>query len=793
MKKIALGIASALLFFAFSAFAAVIRVPQDQQTIQMAIDSAANGDTVLVEPGTYAEHIDFKGKGILVKSRAGADSTIIRKIADGFFLVRMLSGEPSSAILDGFTLIGSSTVAVDMNSDGVIRNNIITGNAGGGIACLYGYPKIERNLIVSNGGSYGIYVYPCNGVPGKVENNSIAYNNGVGLYIDDGLCTSTFLIRNNIVFSNSSYGIYARGGVHNLKYNCVFANTPGNYFGILPGLTDISVNPLFVGGSPFDYHLQSHSPCIDAGDPSTPVPPKGGTRVDIGAFEFELGPAFTLISPANSNVEITQTPTLVWHKLADSFTTTQFSYLVIYDDTISFTSPDYSPSSFDTSYQVSPPLPYGKTFYWKVRAVDDSAQLVYSKDTRTFKIDTPPTIPTDISPDSGDVLDFNDYLIWLEGSDPDPGDNVIYQLQIDDDPAFANPEVDQGGITGNNSAGEEKPAILSALSNAIAIQLKNLTNHTNLKDDSAYFWRVRSIDNHGLGSNYTAGTRSFTLNLQNTAPNPVPGGFSPAGNQIVANNHPNMSWFAATDPDTEDTPATLQYNIRLDTDGEIANNFRFQYTTSPGSTSLPVPDSLQENAQWYCAVRTVDSKGGRSAFSSVQNFRVNGHNQPPQNFSLFSPATNGKLFSKTPNLDWADAADPDPDDSASYVVIMANDSNFQFSFSSGQLFSSSYTVGSGLLSRGQQYFWKVKATDNNNLNTFSNEVFKFRVLQLGDANGDGSLTSADIVLILNFVFLGIPITPSEVADMNCDSMATSSDVVLALNAIFLGQPPPCDP
>jgi hypothetical protein len=185
--------------------------------------------------------------------------------------------------------------------------------------------------------------------------------------------------------------------------------------------------------------------------------------------------------------------------------------------------------------------------------------------------------------------------------------------------------------------------------------------------------------------------------------------------------------------------------------------------------------------------------GGRAAFSAVQDFRVNGYNEPPGAFSLVSPPTDSKLFSKTPPLDWADAADPDPDDSASYIVIMANDSNFQFSFSSGQLFTSSYTVGSGLLSRGQQYFWKVKATDNNNLNTFSNEVFKFRVLQLGDANGDGSLTSADIVIILNHVFLGIPIDPPEVADMNCDAVATSSDVVIALNVVFLGQAPPCDP
>jgi len=61
-----------LLLISFgSAGGAVIYVPDDEPTIQDAIDSAANGDTIIVRPGTYVERIDFDGKGIAVVSENG--------------------------------------------------------------------------------------------------------------------------------------------------------------------------------------------------------------------------------------------------------------------------------------------------------------------------------------------------------------------------------------------------------------------------------------------------------------------------------------------------------------------------------------------------------------------------------------------------------------------------------------------------------------------------------------------------------------------------------------------------
>jgi hypothetical protein len=238
----------------------------------------------------------------------------------------------------------------------------------------------------------------------------------------------------------------------------------------------------------------------------------------------------------------------------------------------------------------------------------------------------------------------------------------------------------------------------------------------------------------------------------------------------------------------------LLYHLRLDTDGEIAGNFQFGYATPPGDTTFVPLDSLAENSHWYWAVRAVDSKGARSPFSAIQDFYINAVNEPPSAFSLLAPGDSSFTVTKSPTLDWADATDPDPFDAVSYEVLISPFANFDSAFVAGGLSTSSYTVQTGALAvRGRLYYWKVRAVDNASLNTESSEVFRFTLLKLGDANKDGQLTSADIVLLLNFIFLGEVIDPSELADLNCDGIYTGADIVLALNAVFLGQLPPCDP
>ena len=64
----------------------------------------------------------------------------------------------------------------------------------------------------------------------------------------------------------------------------------------------------------------------------------------------------------------------------------------------------------------------------------------------------------------------------------------------------------------------------------------------------------------------------------------------------------------------------------------------------------------------------------------------------------------------------------------------------------------------------------------------------------GDVNLSGSLTSADIIAMVNFVFKGgAPPLPCEAAaDVNCNGSVTSADVIFMVGHVFKGGPGPCD-
>ena len=214
MRYLTIIFCCVLVLFSFhQAQATIICVPAEQPTIQAGINVAVNGDTVLVAPGTYYEHINFNGKEILVKSEAGPENTIIDKLYDGLSIVTFAAGEDTGSVLDGFTIrnaSGGSGIECRSASP-LIVDNIITNNTavypGGGIRCEGSSPVIKHNVISNNSASAGGGLYVHNSSHPIVVNNEIVSNNvtslGGGVYCYS-YCNAT--ITGNIIISNTCGG-----------------------------------------------------------------------------------------------------------------------------------------------------------------------------------------------------------------------------------------------------------------------------------------------------------------------------------------------------------------------------------------------------------------------------------------------------------------------------------------------------------------------------------------------------------------------------------------------------------
>jgi C1A family cysteine protease len=70
-------------------------------------------------------------------------------------------------------------------------------------------------------------------------------------------------------------------------------------------------------------------------------------------------------------------------------------------------------------------------------------------------------------------------------------------------------------------------------------------------------------------------------------------------------------------------------------------------------------------------------------------------------------------------------------------------------------------------------------------------VYECSDVARGDANGDGLINTADVVYLINYLFIDGPAPdPLWVGDCNCDEVVDIADVVHLLNYLFLNGPPP---
>ena len=211
-----------------------------------------------------------------------------------------------------------NAIAINSSSPQIERNIIINNIANLSNSGIYVYgsassPRIINNVIAKNT-NRGIYCWCVSGSP-TIINNTISDNTGDGIYIS--YIGSPDSILNNIISYNSGYGIYESGTSNDpgkVLYNLFYANGDGLYYnegstgyytasslnaGVTECKNNIDGDPLFVDRVNNDYHEQSYSPAIDAGEPSFSYlnePSPNGSRINIGAYG-NTSEAATYLSP----------------------------------------------------------------------------------------------------------------------------------------------------------------------------------------------------------------------------------------------------------------------------------------------------------------------------------------------------------------------------------------------------------------------------------------------------------------------------------------------------------------
>lgn len=245
-------------------------------TIQKGIDMSKSGDTIIVAPGVYTGEgnydIDFYCKAVTVCSSDPNNPLVVAETVvdcqgnwdSGFCFC---SNEGSNSVLTGFT-IADGYYGVDCSdySNPTISNCIVTNNQflyGAGIKCHNSSPTFINCTISRNicGIQSSYYSYP------KLT-NSILWGN-INEQIDGPVAVS---------YSTVQGGRTGKGNIDD--------------------------DPSFADANKGDYHLKSQagrwepnsqswiqddvtSPCIDAGNPMSPIglePFPNGGRVNMGAY-----------------------------------------------------------------------------------------------------------------------------------------------------------------------------------------------------------------------------------------------------------------------------------------------------------------------------------------------------------------------------------------------------------------------------------------------------------------------------------------------------------------------------
>ncbi|TKJ36565.1 hypothetical protein CEE37_14895 [candidate division LCP-89 bacterium B3_LCP] len=251
---------------AYSAISVINTNPGEYTHLDI-INSTVHGQITI-------DWVDVEITGSTLYSGIGL-TTARRLEVNGNTIHGILSGSISAMSYYDANVINNKFVNAGIDISGVFSE----------ISCYVHYNEVTNCLL--NGISVAAQVSATTAHELSIVNNTVYNSGGNGISISKtGSGDLNTSLTNNIVSTSGEYGIYVSDfDSPNVSYNDVWNSAIGDYSGVTPGIGSISLDPQFIDPGNGDLNLQRISPCIDAGDPSSPFDPDG-TIADMGAFYF---------------------------------------------------------------------------------------------------------------------------------------------------------------------------------------------------------------------------------------------------------------------------------------------------------------------------------------------------------------------------------------------------------------------------------------------------------------------------------------------------------------------------
>ncbi len=368
---------------------------------------------------------------------------------------------------------------------------------------------------------------------------------------------------------------------------------------------------------------------------------------DVWSFTTPF--AVALVSPVDGYVSASVSNSLQWTGISGS------SYLYELDTVTTFDSPlYYSSTTSSTSVSVSA-LHYGKTYYWRVAAINNVDTSAWS-DVWSF---TTPARTTLSSPTDGTQLSgLSQYFYWNTLS----GTNT-YEYQLDTVPTFDSP----AAFSGTRSSSY------------------NYVSLNNLFFESTIYWHVRcinSVDTSDWSDTWTViTTGNMTLS-------------SPYDSTELASTSTYLYWNSYY--------GANNYQYECDTTATFDSPVVMSGITS--STSSYV-SGLQYGVTYYWHVRAVNTRDS-SAWSDTWTFVV------PNTLTLISPADESALSSVSTSFSWSGI------NNSSYMLQKDTVPTFNSPALTINT-TSSTSISLSNLYYGTTHYWRVAAYNSNDTTAWS--------------------------------------------------------------------------